>query len=264
MFHKVFVDIPRIASLKEYSPLVTGDVPTSLALKMAHMENEIRVLKRAHKALRQYVISVLLPQHPAADSLTHPPTESLPNIGANTFPHPMADALTQSGSGPLNGPTTPSAVQAPAEVITDHTTNSLLLPPTDHLAMAPQEPPSVEDTEVTETVPHVDIQCRQGDKTTGVAVEQFEKPAEAMPDSVNMTGTQALKEGGHGEAGQAGASVEATPADMDMDAGEDDPGVSKLQASGGGQLGGLENGEIPQDQRGHFTCTPPEVTDPAH
>jgi hypothetical protein len=87
------------------------------------------------------------------------------------------------------------------------------------------------------------------------------KPAEAIPDSIDMTGTQALKEGGHGEAGQAGASLEVTPADVDMDAGEDDAGVSESQASGSGQLGRLENGEIPQDQRGHSTCTPPQVTD---
>jgi hypothetical protein len=139
--------------------LVTGDVPTSLATKLAHMENNLIALKRAHKDLRQYVISVLPPQHPAADSLTHPPTELLPNIGTDTFPHPTADALTQSGSGPLNDPATPSAFQAPAEVITDHTADSLLLPLTDFLPVAPQELTSVEDTEVMETVPHVDIQC---------------------------------------------------------------------------------------------------------
>jgi len=196
MFHKVFVDIPRITSLEEYSPLVMGDVPTSLATKMADMENEIRALKRAREALRQYVMSVLPPQHPVADSLTRPPTESLPNIGADTFPHPTADAPSQSGSCPLNGPAAPAAFQA-----------------------------------------------------LHGAVGQAGASVEATPADVDM---------------DASASLEATPADVDMAAGEDDVGVSESQASSGGQLGRLENGEIPQDQRRHFACMPPQVTDPVH
>ena len=57
-----------------------------------------------------------------------------------------------------------------------------------------------------------------------------------------------------GEVGQADPSIEATPTDV---AHQPDVGVSMSQAGAGGQLGSLEDGQLPQDQLGLSTCTSP-------
>jgi hypothetical protein len=160
MFCKVFVDIPSIDSLEEYSPLLTGDnhtAPTSVATKMAQMENEIRALKRAHEALRQYVISILPPQQPAADSLTRPPTESLPNIGADTFPHPQTNGL---GQAPTDASTSTRQDEV-AELMPTHVEVALVNVEVD-----------IGPTDV-EMVPAGDVDRQPGGQNTGVAAEEF-------------------------------------------------------------------------------------------
>ena len=231
MFCKVFVDIPSIDSLEEYSPLLTGDnhtAPTSVATKMAQMENEIRALKRAHEALRQYVISILPPQQPAADSLTRPPTESLPNIGADTFPHPRADALAQPE------PQTNGLGQAPTDASTSTRQDEVaeLMPTHVEVALANVEV-DIGPTDV-EMVPAGDVDRQPGGQNAGVAAEEFR------------------------------AGCERRPADVDGDGGQADAGVSTLAAAGGAHLRSLEDGEIPQDQHGLFKCTPPQVADLPH
>ena len=51
---------------------------------------------------------------------------------------------------------------------------------------------------------------------------------------------------------------------MDDDGGQADAGVSTLAAAGGAHLRSLEDGEIPQDQHGNFTCSTHQVADMAH
>ena len=255
MFYKVFVDIPQISSLEEYSPSVTGNIPASVAKKMAHMENEIAALKRAHEALRQYVISLPTPQHPSGYVLTHPPMNALPHIGADTLPHATADALRAPTSGPLNGPAEPSAPQPLIEVLAELNINSsprqqtdiemvpaghVLGPangnappadmPTDLAQADHYQPASLEDAEVTASAANVEVEGRRRDHNAGGAGEQVDKEAEATSGDVDMTVDPVAEDCRDGEVGQADPCIEVTPTDV---AGQSDVGISMSQAAAG-------------------------------
>ena len=116
--------MPRIESLEQYTPLVnseTSDVPASVTMKMVQIETELVALKRAHEALRQFVISQLTPQQqtniggPMAqlspttmDNLPHPPANPIADVGTNSCP-PSANADLLMAS--TNSEATPGNVE---------------------------------------------------------------------------------------------------------------------------------------------------------
>jgi hypothetical protein len=106
--------MPYVASLADYSPLVnpaTSDVPTSVAAKLAHLENELNALKRCYEALRQHVMSTAnptaLPVPPLSDlkmqvdeEIDELDDEGTAMVNSTT---PLANELE---TAPANGPET--------------------------------------------------------------------------------------------------------------------------------------------------------------
>ena len=103
--------MPWIESLEQYTLLVnseTSDVPALVAMKMAQIETELVALKRAHEALRQFVISQLTPRQqteiggPMAQlpptTIPHSPANPLPPTTMDNLPHPPANPITDVGT----------------------------------------------------------------------------------------------------------------------------------------------------------------------
>ena len=77
-------------------------------MKMAQIETELVALKRAHEALRQFVISQLTPQQqtdiggPMAQlpptTIPHSPANPLPPTTMDNLPHPPANPIADVGT----------------------------------------------------------------------------------------------------------------------------------------------------------------------
>ena len=208
---------------------------------------------------------------PAKPSAPQPLIEVLAELNINSSPHQQTDVeMAPAGHvlGPANGN------PPPADMPTD-------LAQADHY-----QPASLEDAEVTASAANVEVEGRRRDHNAGGAGEQVDKEAEATSGDVDMTVDPVAEDCRDGEVGQADPCIEATPTDVagqsDVgvsmsqaaagEVGQADPsieatptdvahqpdvGVSMSQAGAGGQLGSLEDGQLPQDQLGLSTCTSP-------
>jgi hypothetical protein len=103
----------------------------------------------------------------------------------------------------------------------------------------------------------------QADRNQPAFLEEADMTA-AAPNN-DMIVDPVAEEGRDGELGQALPSIDATPTDVLMEAGQADVDVSMSQAPGGGQLGSLEDGEVPEDHLGPSRCMSPpaQAADPS-
>jgi hypothetical protein len=175
MFCKVFVDIPPIDSLEKYSPLLlTGDAsrePISVVAKMAQMEAELTALQRAHEALRKYVLSVFPLPHSAADTVTHPTTNSLAQITA---------APTDVEMVPADDILAPATAEEPQADL------PMELAPADG-----KQQPSLEQADVTAAAPTAAPNLNVERRQAGIAVEEVNAACERRPVDVDRDGEQA-------------------------------------------------------------------------